>query len=164
MSHFQLRENSILLSKCHSSTLTEVLCREEVTIKVQKLPADSVVIILNSDFSILNSSPSHILFMMEELFSNSVLINIKQHLFSDNIFGLKNEVISYFNNLTTHTEDIQEEFFADVNFWWDMESIEGMQKLDFSFEVKASTICLSFGELTVTSNDSDVTWRSDSHF
>ena len=29
---------------------------------------------------------------------------------------------------------------------------------------KASTICSSLGELTVTPNDSDVTWRSDGHF
>ena len=28
----------------------------------------------------------------------------------------------------------------------------------------ASTVCLSFGELTVTPNDSDDTWRSDGHF
>ena len=27
----------------------------------------------------------------------------------------------------------------------------------------ASTICQSFGELTVTPNDSDVTWKSDGH-
>ena len=29
---------------------------------------------------------------------------------------------------------------------------------------KASTVCLSLGELTITPNDSDVTWRSDGHF
>ena len=31
-------------------------------------------------------------------------------------------------------------------------------------DTMAPTICLSFGELRVTPNDSDVPWRSDGHF
>ena len=32
------------------------------------------------------------------------------------------------------------------------------------YVTEASTICSLFGESTITPNDSDITWRSDSHF
>ena len=39
-----------------------------------------------------------------------------------------------------------------------------IKKKDPKKGTRASTICSSFGELTVTPNDSDVTWRIDGHF